>query len=113
MLEVNGREVAALEVAATRRARSRGLLGRDGLDGALWLPGIRSVHTIGMRFALDVAWIDREGRVLRVRSMAPRRASGWVPRATGVLEAGAGAFARWTLAPGTVVSLGPESRARL
>ncbi len=110
VLTVDGREVAPLEVAATRRARGRGLLGRDGVDGALWLPGVRSVHTVGMRFALDVAWVDRAGRVLRTRTMAPRRASTWVPRAAGVLEAEAGAFVRWGLVPGVVAGPGVGTR---
>ncbi|WCO65558.1 DUF192 domain-containing protein [Iamia majanohamensis] len=111
MLTVDGIEVGPLEVASTRRARGRGLLGRDGVAGALWLPGVRSVHTVGMRFALDVAWVDRSGRVLRTRRMAPRRASAWVPRAVGVLEAEAGAFARWGLAEGSAVA-GPGGTAR-
>lgn len=93
-----------LEVAGTRRARGRGLLGRDGIAGALWLPGVRSVHTVGMRFALDVAWLGRGGRVLRVRTLRPGRVSGWRP-AAGVLEAEAGAFARWGLAVGSVVDV--------
>ena len=98
-----------LEVATTRRARGRGLLGRDGIDGALWLPGVRSVHTVGMRFALDVAWLDRR----RPGPAGPDppaagRVSAWVPRAAGVLEAEAGAFARWGLAVGSVVDLCAE-----
>ena len=111
MLVVDGREVAPAEVAATRRARGRGLLGRTGVEGALWLPGVRSVHTVGMAFALDVAWIGRDGRVLRVRAMAPGRASAWVPRAAGVLEAEAGAFAAWGLVAGSIVAvpLGPAA----
>jgi uncharacterized membrane protein (UPF0127 family) len=94
-----------IEVASTRRARGRGLLGRDGIDGALWLPGVRSVHTVGMRFAIDVAWLDADGRVLRVRTVRPGRATGWVRSAAGVLEAEAGALARWGLTAGSVVDL--------
>lgn len=105
-----------LEVAGSRRARGRGLLGRDGIDGALWLPGVRSVHTVGMRFALDVAWLGRDGRVLRVRLLRPGRVSGWSLRAAGVLEAEAGAFARWGLEVGSVVDVdrvnGDEGGAR-
>ncbi|HEX7134629.1 MAG TPA: DUF192 domain-containing protein [Iamia sp.] len=98
-------EIEGLEVAATRRARGRGLLGRDGIDGALWLPGVRSVHTFGMRFAIDVAWLDAGGRVRRIRTLRPRRVSAWLPRAAGVLEAEAGSFARWGLGEGTVVDV--------
>lgn len=105
MLRVDGAEVGPLEVAGSRRTRSRGLLGRDRVDGALWLPGVRSVHTVGMRVALDVAWVDRTGRVLRTRTMSPGRVSGWVRRAAGVLEAEAGAFARWGLGQGSEVAV--------
>ena len=44
----------------------RGLLGRDGIEGALLLRPARSVHTFRMRFAIDVAFCDRDLRVLRV-----------------------------------------------
>ncbi len=100
MLEIDG-----LEVAGTRRARGRGLLGRDGIDGALWLPGVRSIHTVGMRFALDAAWLAGDGRVLRVRTLPPGRVTGWSYRAAGVLEAEAGAFVRWGLRVGSTVDL--------
>lgn len=42
--------------------------------GALWIPRCRSVHTFGMRYALDLFWLDGEGRVVRVdRGVPPRR----------------------------------------
>ncbi len=41
---------------------------------ALHIPRCRSVHTFGMRFALDLIWLDRGGRPVRVdRDVAPRR----------------------------------------
>lgn len=101
VLNVDGRPVAPLEVAATPFARTRGLLGRDGIDGALWLPGVTSVHTIGMRFALDLAWVGPDGRVLRTATVARHRLTRPVRGAAGVLEATAGAFAPWGLAVGT------------
>ena len=55
----DGEVLASLEVADTRAARRRGLLGRDGIDGALLLAPARSVHTFGMRFPIDVAWLRR------------------------------------------------------
>jgi uncharacterized membrane protein (UPF0127 family) len=33
---------------------------------ALLLPRCRSVHTFGMRFALDLFWLDASGEVVRV-----------------------------------------------
>lgn len=92
--------LASLEVADTRRARTRGLLGRDNVDGALLLRPCRSVHTIGMRVPIDVAFCDVELRVLRVVTMPRHRLARPVRRARAVVEAEAGAFARWGLRPG-------------
>jgi uncharacterized membrane protein (UPF0127 family) len=61
---------------------------------ALLLPGCRSVHTFGMRFALDLVWLDRSGRVLGIEhAVRPGRLR--VRReADAVLEAAAGEGAR-------------------
>ncbi len=104
-LLVDGRDVALLERAVTARTRSKGLLGRTGLDGALWLAPARQVHTFRMRFAIDVAHVDKRGAVLLVRTMEPGRLGPWSWRSRGVLEAEAGAFARWGLAPGSTVDV--------
>jgi len=64
-------------LAATRVARARGLAGLDALDphAALHIPACRSVHTLGMRFALDLVWLDAAGAVVRIdRAVRPRRA---------------------------------------
>lgn len=92
--------IASLEIACSRRDRRRGLLGRDGLEGALLIRPARSVHTVGMRFAIDVAHLDRELRVLSVTTMVPGRVGGWSRRRGAVLEAEAGSFRRWGLEPG-------------
>ncbi|MFG2717387.1 DUF192 domain-containing protein [Streptomyces sp. NPDC048416] len=94
-----------LEIAASYGARTRGLLGRDGIEGALLLTPASSVHTFRMRFAIDVAHLDRHLRVIAVRTMAPGRLGALRPRARHVLEAEAGAMAGWGLRPGVVVSV--------
>lgn len=96
----DGEVLASLEVADGRRARARGLLGRDGVDGALLLRPARSVHTLGMRFPIDVAFCDDDLRVIRAVTMPRHRVSLPVRRARVVIEAEAGAFARWRLQPG-------------
>lgn len=96
----DGEVLATLEVAGSARTRARGLLGRDGVEGALLLKPARAVHTFGMRFAIDVAYLDRELVVLRLRTMRRRRMGRPVIRAHAVLEAEAGSFARWNLQPG-------------
>ena len=96
----DGEVLASLEVAPSRRARARGLLGRDHIDGALMLSPSRSVHTVGMRFPIDVAFCDGDLKVLRVVTMPRYRVSRPVWRAHSVIEAEAGSFARWRLQPG-------------
>lgn len=96
----DGEVLASLEVAADRRARSRGLLGRDGIDGALLLERTRSVHTVGMRFPIDVAVCDADLVVLRTCALRPGRLQLPVRHGRQVIEAEAGAFARWGLVPG-------------
>jgi uncharacterized protein len=96
----DGEVLASLEVASTSRARRRGLLGRDGFEGALLLRPARSVHTAGMRFPIDVAFLDDDLEVIRVIAMHPWRVSRPVVRARAVLEAERGAFRSWELRPG-------------
>jgi uncharacterized protein len=77
-----------LFVARSRRARLLGLalLARAPPDCALLLPRCRSVHTVGMRFCIDVVFLDGGGRVLRrVPGVRPFRVV-WCRRAAGALE---------------------------
>ena len=65
-----------VHVAAGPFARLRGLAGLEDLPGehGLLLPRTRSVHTLGMRFALDLVWLGRDGEVVEVEEgVAPRR----------------------------------------
>lgn len=102
-----GEVLAAAEVASSLGERSRGLLGRSGYDGALILRHTRAVHSIGMRFAIDVAFLDKDFVVLDVASMPPWRMG--LPRlkARAVLEAESGAFDRWGLKVGDELELHP------
>jgi uncharacterized membrane protein (UPF0127 family) len=87
-------------------ARRRGLAGLRsiGPDEGLHIHRTRSVHTLGMRFALDLVWLDGGGAVVRVdRDVPPRRLRTCL-RARSVLEVPAGradAFlAAWLGGPG-------------
>ena len=96
----DGQVLASLEVADTRRKRARGLLGRDRTEGALLLRPARSVHTLGMRFPIDVAFCDERLVVVRTITMAPNRISRPVRGARVVIEVEAGAFDVWGLGVG-------------
>ncbi len=99
------RVMASLEIASSARQRRRGLLGRDHINGAMLLERTRSVHTLGMRFAIDVAYCDSQLQVLKVTNMKPNRVGMPVCRASAVIEAEAGAFERWGIRPGTVLEI--------
>jgi uncharacterized protein len=78
-------------VAASFRSRLRGLAWRERAQAGpgLLIPGCSSVHTFGMRFDLDVYFLDRAGRVLAARRVPPRRVV-WCRGASAVLEVPAG-----------------------
>ncbi|MCL2333138.1 MAG: DUF192 domain-containing protein [Actinomycetia bacterium] len=102
-----------LRFAVSAAARMRGMLGagvaaQQGEEIFLIAP-CRRVHTMGMSFALDVAYIAADGRVLRAtRGLKPGRVPAACPSAVAVLERRASAGA-W-LSPGQFVELGIRSR---
>ena len=83
-----GGEPVRTWVPTTMRERMRGLLDRSelGRDEALLLEGARSVHTIGMRFPIAVAYLDGHLCVLEVRAVPPNRVLRPRLRARHVLE---------------------------
>jgi uncharacterized membrane protein (UPF0127 family) len=60
-------------VATTRSSRLLGLalLDREGAPHGLLIPRCRAVHTVGMRFALDLLFFDRGRRVIDLRRSVP------------------------------------------
>jgi uncharacterized membrane protein (UPF0127 family) len=83
-------------------ARALGLLVGTPLDPAegLLIAPCASIHTIGMRYPIDVVFIDREARVLRVCAEVRAGRMRFAPGARGVLELRGGIAARHGLAPG-------------
>jgi uncharacterized protein len=75
-------------VAEDFRTRLRGLAWRERSQAGpgLLIPRCSSVHTFGMRFPLDVFFLDAEGRVLAVRRRVPPRRVVWHRGARNVLE---------------------------
>jgi len=83
--------------ASTFLARLKGLLGRASLapDEGLLLDPCGSIHTLGMRFPIDVLFLDEAGLVLRaLERVAPWRVPSPVRGARRVLELPAGTLAR-------------------
>lgn len=67
-----------VQIAGNGRVRRKGLLGRKCLEDGegLWIVPCEAVHTFGMRFAIDLVYLDRKHRVIKTTSqMRPWRAS--------------------------------------
>ena len=100
----------AVEIARTSATRRRGLLGREGLPtgSALVITRCNAIHTIGMQFAIDVAFVDRDGCVRKiVHRLRPRRIA-IAPRAYAVIELAAGELTPDRLRVGDRVYLAPQ-----
>ena len=73
-----------LTLADTACARLQGLLFRAPLSDSegLWLVPCKAVHTFGMRYAIDVVFLDGDRRIIKVVSeLAPNRwAAAWAAR---------------------------------
>lgn len=83
-----------LEVAASGPTRRKGLLGREGLSPGegLWIVPCESVHTFFMRFPIDLVYLDRGNRILKVRSAVGAWRMSACFSAHSVLELPAGAI---------------------
>ncbi len=77
-----------VRLARGMRARLLGLAGisRDEAGGGLLIPRCSSVHTFGMRFALDLYFLDGGGGVVAVRLAVPPKRFAFCGRADAVLE---------------------------
>jgi uncharacterized membrane protein (UPF0127 family) len=104
-LTIDGRATlvaSTIEPAFESKTRNRGLLGRDGLaDGsALIIAPSNSVHTFGMRFAIDLIYAARDGRVVKIRAAVPRSRISFALGAFAVIEMAAGSAERAGLRTG-------------
>src|SRR5271165_7199560 len=92
-----------ISVAGTSLSRLLGLLGKRRLEpstGLLIIPS-QAIHTVAMRFAIDVVFLDRAWRVVHLRrAMAPFRMTGLHWKARCVLELPAGVIAQTSTALG-------------
>ena len=97
-------------VAASLRDRVIGLLGRASLPAGegLWILKCNAIHMIGMRFAIDVVFLDREQRVVRAAvNVRPLRMRACWRRASSALELPVGTIAATRTVPGDVIEFVP------
>lgn len=93
------------DLAGNSELRRRGLLGQESLaEGrALVIAPTQGIHTFGMRFAIDVVGISRNGTVVSIRIAVPRRRVVLSWRAFAMVELSAGSAATAGLAIGDKV----------
>ncbi len=113
-IERSGRVlIPKLEVAGDSASRRKGLLGRDRLEpgcGVVIAPS-QGVHTFGMRFAIDIVAVTRDGVVVKIRSHVPPRRIVVAFSAFAILELEAGAAATAELQVGDrLQTLGPSPK---
>jgi uncharacterized membrane protein (UPF0127 family) len=88
--------------------RAVGLLARTTLrpDEGVWITSCRAIHTLGMRVAIDVIFVDGDGHVIRaVHNVRPNRIALSCKGAQGVVELGGGALREIDVLPGDVLEL--------
>ncbi len=108
-LRRTGAPLARARLAGSSTARRRGLLGREALDTdeGLVIAPTQGIHTFGMRFALDVVFVDRAGVVVRLAAAVPPRRIRLAWRAFAAIEIGAGRAAAAGVVPGDRLDAAP------
>jgi uncharacterized protein len=109
----NGRVVADhLLTAFDSAARNKGLLGRQSLaeGSALVIAPSNAIHTCFMKFSIDVAFVSKQGRVLKVRVALPPWRAALALRAHAVIELAAGALRQSDTVPGDEFVIRPATR---
>jgi uncharacterized membrane protein (UPF0127 family) len=102
----SGRVVATrVELALDSQSRRRGLLGRDEFEkgAALIIAPCSSIHTFFMRFAIDVVFVSRDGRVLKTYSTLVPWRMAFSFGAFAVIELPAGALSQLEARRGDVM----------
>lgn len=114
LLFVEGRTAPVVRLAHADRFVERlvGLLGHRTLeaDRGLWIEPCGSVHTLGMRFAIDVVFVGHDGRIVRIVEAMPSTRLALSRSASSVVELAAGAARRLGLVVGQQLQWGTFDR---
>src|SRR5262245_8278733 len=92
----------AIEVADSSAKRRTGLLKHRVLQPGhgLWIVPCEAIHTFGMNFPIDVAFLSKSRKVLKIRKEMPKRRMSMCIRAHSVLELPAGTLSQTGTLPG-------------
>ncbi|HTC32963.1 MAG TPA: DUF192 domain-containing protein [Bryobacteraceae bacterium] len=97
------------EIANTSKQRKTGLLKHERLDSGegLWITPCEGVHTAGMKFAIDVLFLNKKRKVVKIRPAMPRWRLALCLWAHSVLELPSGTAAATNTTAGDQLELEP------
>jgi uncharacterized membrane protein (UPF0127 family) len=97
-------------IANTSQTRRTGLLKHDALEQGegLWIVPSEAVHTFGMKFAIDVLYLNKKRQIVKIRENMGRARMSFCLSAHSVLELPAGTCARTGTARGDQLILTRE-----
>lgn len=99
---------SSAKLATTYGERRRGLVGRTSLEEGegLVIRPCKGVHSFGMKFPIDVAYVSKDGEILHTISpLHPNRIGPLILRAAWVLELPQGALCRTGTCPGDILTI--------
>lgn len=105
----NYNELASdLVLAESFITRLRGLIGRKNIDSGegLWINPCKGVHTFGMRFPIDVVFLDTQLHIIAIaQSMEPNRLTRQYMQAASAMELPSGTVANTATKTGDLISI--------
>jgi uncharacterized protein len=104
-LMCDGKVLASADIANTAKSRRRGLIGHTSIDSALVISPCKWIHTIGMKFAIDVLYLDATGLVVKTEHLEPMRVAAPVGRSKTIVELPSGSIERFGVRVGDLIEV--------
>jgi uncharacterized membrane protein (UPF0127 family) len=100
-----GKVLASADIANTAKSRRRGLIGQTSIDSALVISPCKWIHSIGMKCAIDVLYLDATGFVVKTQHLKPMRVAAPVGRSKTIVEMSAGLIERFGVHVGDLIEV--------
>ena len=104
-LMCGGKVLASADIANTAKSRRHGLIGQTSIDSALVISPCKWIHSIGMKCAIDVLYLDNEGLVVKTEHLKPMRVAAPVGRSKTIVEMPSGSIERFGVRVGDLIEV--------
>jgi len=101
----DGKVLASADIANTVKSRRRGLIGQTSIDSALVISPCKWIHSIGMKCAIDVLYLDAAGLVVKTERLKPMRVAVPVGRSKTIVEMSSGSIERFGVQIGDLIEV--------